>query len=68
LEAKSDTQKEFYVGEWNNIPKGYLAIQIQVNGLLETKTGLGWYFLVDLQSLSFKPEKYIIKISRFEPT
>ena len=30
LEAKADSEKEFYVGEWTNIPKGYLAIHLQV--------------------------------------
>ena len=30
LEAKADSEKEFYVGEWKNIPKGYLAIHLQV--------------------------------------
>jgi hypothetical protein len=34
LEAKSDVFKQFFVGEWNDIPKGYLAIQIQVGKLI----------------------------------
>ena len=30
LEVKADSEKEFYVGEWKNIPKGYLAVHLQV--------------------------------------